>query len=45
MPAHPLTNFEIQKCQQNELKFNEAYPRIKLPDKKDGDYVTNLDDF
>ena len=24
MPAHPLTNFEIQKYYQNEPKFNGA---------------------
>ena len=30
MRPHPLTNFEIQKY-QNEPKFNGAYSRKKLP--------------
>ena len=25
MPLHPLTNFEIQKHCQNELKLNDVY--------------------
>ena len=27
MPPHPLTNFEIQKCYQNELTFNSVHSR------------------
>ena len=27
---HPLTNFEIQKCYQNESKFNGVYSRNNL---------------
>ena len=27
MPPHPLTNFEIQKYYQNELKLNGVYSR------------------
>ena len=27
MPPHPLTNFEIHKYDQNELRFNEVYSR------------------
>ena len=29
MPPHPLTNFEIQKCYQNEPKFNDVYWSLK----------------
>ena len=31
MPPHPLTNFEIQKYYQNELRFNEVYYRDNFP--------------
>ena len=27
MLSHPLVNFEIQKCYQNEPKFNGVYSR------------------
>ena len=27
MPPHLLTNFEIQKCHQNEPKFDGVYSR------------------
>ena len=27
MPTHPLTNFEIQKYYQNELRFYGVYSR------------------
>ena len=43
MPPHPLTNFEIQKYNQNEARFNGVYSRENLPDKiKDRAYVINL---
>ena len=46
MPSHPLTNFETQKYDQNELKFNAVYLRDNLPYKiKDGEYVINLDEY
>ena len=45
MPAHPLTNFEIQKYYQNEPKFNGVYSTDNLPRIKDGAYVTNLDEY
>ena len=46
MPPHPLTNFEIQKYYQNELKFNGAFSRNNVPLKiKDGAYVINLDEY
>ena len=45
MPPHPLTNFEIQKCYDNEPRFNGVYSRNNLPKKiKDGAYVINLDE-
>ena len=37
MQPHPLTNFEIQKCYQNEPKFDSAYSRNELAKIKDGD--------
>ena len=45
IPPHLLTNFEIQKYYQNELRFNGVYSRNNLPNKiKDGAYVINLDE-
>ena len=41
MPHHHLTNFEIQK-HQNEPKFLVIYSRNNLPITKDEAYVTNL---
>ena len=43
MVAHDLTNFEKQKYDQNEPKFNSFHSRINLPRSKDGVYVRNLD--
>ena len=46
MPPHPLTNFEIQKYYQNELRFNGVYLRDNLSAEiKDGAYVINLDEY
>ena len=45
MPPHPLSNFEIQKYYQNELKFNGVYSRNNSPKIKDGAYVINLDEY
>ena len=46
MPPHPLTNFEIQKFHQNELRFNGVHSKDNLPDKvKDEAYVINLDEY
>ena len=42
---HPLTNFEIQKHDQNEPKFNGVYSRYNLPIKKDEADGINLDDY
>ena len=46
IPPNPLINFEIQKCYQNEPKFNGVYSRDNLTNKiKDGAYVINLDEY
>ena len=44
MPPHSLTNFEIQKY-QNESRFNGVYSRDNLPKLEDGSYVINLDEY
>ena len=45
IPPHPLTNFEIEKY-QNEPRFNGVFARDNLPKKiKDGTYVINLDQY
>ena len=48
MPYHPLTNFEIHKYYQNELKFNNlnsVYSRKVLSKIKDGTNKKNLDEY
>ena len=45
MPLHFLTNFEIQKYYQSELKFNGVYSRNNIPKIKDRVYVINHDEF
>ena len=46
MTPHPLTNFEIQACYENEPRFIRVYSRDNLPDKiKDGAYVVTLDEY
>ena len=45
MPHNSLTNFEIQKHYQNELKFSGVYSRNNLPNIKDRAYVINLDKY
>ena len=30
MPTHPLANFEIQRCYENELRFNGFFSRNNL---------------
>ena len=45
MPAHLLTNFEIQEYYKNEPRFNGVYFRDNLPKTmKSGAYVINLDE-
>ena len=43
MLAHPLTNFEIQKYNQNEPRFNGVYSIDNLPKTKDGAYAMILE--
>ena len=38
MPPEPLTNFEIQKYDQNEPKFSGVYSRNNSPKVKNGIY-------
>ena len=46
LPAHPSTNFEIQKYYQNEPRFNEVFSRDNLPNIiRNGAYVINLDEY
>ena len=44
MLPHPLTNFEIQKY-QNEPRFNGVYSRDNLQKIKDGGYIINFDEY
>ena len=41
MQSHPLTNFEIQKCYQNEPRFNGASFTNNLPEKNNGWSIRN----
>ena len=45
MSPHLLTNFEIQKHYQNDLRFNCAYSKDNLTKIKDGGYIINLDEY
>ena len=46
MLPHPLSNFEIQKCYQNEHAFNGVFSRDNLQDKiNDKAFVINLDEY
>ena len=46
LPAHSLTNFQIQEYYQNEPRFNEVFSRDNLPNTiKNGAYVINLDEY
>ena len=46
MPAHPLTNFEIQGYYRNEPRFNGVYSKDNLPKTlKNEAYVINLDEY
>ena len=45
-PPHPLTNFEIQECYQNEPRFNGGFSRDNLPNSIENvAYVINLDKY
>ena len=46
MLPHLLTNFEMQKYDQNEPRFNRVFSRDNLANKiKDGYYVINLNEY
>ena len=45
MTLYPLTNFEIQKYYQNELRFNGVYSKDDLQKIKDGAYIISLDEY
>ena len=46
LPAHPLTNFEIQEYYQNEPRFNGVFSRDNLPNIiKNGADVVNPDEY
>ena len=50
MQCYLLTDFEVQKYQQNEPRFKGVYSQNKLPKKltktiKDGSYVVNLHEY
>ena len=50
LPAHALTNFEIQEYYQNEPKFNGVFGRDNLPNTIPSEelgsaYVINLDEY
>ena len=46
LPAHPLTNFEIQEYYQNKPRFNGVFSRDNLPSIiKNGAFVINLDEY
>ena len=42
MPPHPLTTFEIQRYDQNELRVNAVFSRDNLSRIKDG---ANIDEY
>ena len=44
--AHSLTNVQIQKCYQDESRFNGVYSTDNLSKNiKDGSYVLTLDEY
>ena len=46
MLPYPLTNFELEKCYQNEPRFNGIFSQNNLSLKiKDGPYVINLHEY
>ena len=45
IPSHPLTDFKIQKYDQNEPRVNGIYLRGNLTETKDGAYIVNLDEY
>ena len=45
MPSHPLTNFEIQKYDQNQTRFNGVYSKDNLPKINDEAYLIYRDEY
>ena len=45
MPPHLLTNFEIQRYYQSDLRFNGVYSGDNLIEIKDRAYIINLDEY
>ena len=45
MPTYPLICFEIQKCYQNNPKFNSVYSRNNLTKINDEAYLISFDDL
>ena len=45
MLLHTSANFETQKYYQNLPAFNDVYSRNNLLKRKDGAYLTNLDEY
>ena len=45
MLPRPFTDFKMEKCYQNETKFEGVYSRNNSPKIKDGAYVINLDEY
>ena len=45
MAPYALNNFEMQKCYQNEPKFNGVYSRNNLSKIKNEAYIINLDEY
>ena len=45
MAPYALNDFEMQKCYQNEPKFNGVYSRNNLSKIKNGAYIINLDEY
>ena len=43
MGSQALTNFEIQIYYQKKLKINGLYSKNNSSEKKDGEYIINLD--
>ena len=43
--AHPLTNFEIEKYYEIEIKFNGICSRNNLSKIKDVAFIINLDEY
>ena len=45
MQHHPVTNFELQKYYQNELKFYAVYSKNNLSRIRNGAYIINPDGY